>query len=103
MANVYQPSDAFTRLRAAADDLAREGYRVVIDINRANEREHIERGPVSSPVVPRMPIPSLPPGSVKEYKPRCAKCGLDLSGPVGYVCPVANCPTFPQVTCGDAR
>lgn len=24
---------------------------------------------------------------------RCPKCGMEFNGPMGYVCPVPNCPT----------
>jgi len=30
----------------------------------------------------------------------CPKCGIKISGVMGYVCSSPNCPTFPQVTCG---
>ena len=36
-------------------------------------------------------------GKVKES---CPKCGIKISGVMGYVCSSPNCPTFPQVTCG---
>jgi len=35
-------------------------------------------------------------GKVKES---CPKCGIKISGVMGYVCSSPNCPTFPQVTC----
>jgi len=31
---------------------------------------------------------------------RCPKCGINISGVMGYVCHSPGCPTFPQVTCG---
>ena len=32
-------------------------------------------------------------------KPKCSKCGMDLSNVMGYVCAAIDCPTFPKVTC----
>ena len=32
-------------------------------------------------------------------KDNCPKCGIKISGVMGYVCTSINCPTFPQVTC----
>lgn len=37
------------------------------------------------------------PTSIRET---CPKCGMKVSGVMGYVCASPNCPTFPQVTCG---
>lgn len=45
---------------------------------------------------PYVPQPNM---SVKET---CPKCGIKISGVMGYVCSSPNCPTFPQVTCGTA-
>jgi|SanBayMetagenome_1026888.scaffolds.fasta_scaffold48864_2 hypothetical protein len=36
-------------------------------------------------------------------KEKCPKCGISLSGVMGYVCSSPNCPTFPQVTCEVGR
>jgi hypothetical protein len=35
-------------------------------------------------------------------KEKCTKCGIKISGVMGYVCSSPNCPTFPQVTCGTS-
>lgn len=46
---------------------------------------------------PRPPyVPQYP-----QYDPRetCPKCGMKISGVMGYVCSSPNCPTFVQVTC----
>ena len=29
----------------------------------------------------------------KPITTKCPRCGLDFNGPMGYVCPVADCPT----------
>ena len=29
----------------------------------------------------------------------CDRCGIDFSGVTGYVCPSANCPVQPPITC----
>lgn len=39
---------------------------------------------------------ALPPMGTK---PICSKCGMELSGVMGYVCPAQDCPTFAKVTC----
>jgi hypothetical protein len=33
-------------------------------------------------------------------KETCPKCGIKISGVMGYVCASPNCPTFPKITCG---
>ena len=37
-----------------------------------------------------------------QVKETCPKCGIKISGVMGYVCYSPNCPTFPQVTCGPS-
>ena len=32
-------------------------------------------------------------------KPKCGKCGMDLSNVMGYVCADTYCPTFMKATC----
>ena len=32
-------------------------------------------------------------------KPKCSKCGMDLSNVMGYVCAAIDCPTFLKTTC----
>lgn len=32
-------------------------------------------------------------------KPKCSKCGMDLSNVMGYVCAAIDCPTFLKATC----
>ena len=34
-----------------------------------------------------------------DPKPKCQKCGIALSGVMGYVCSDNNCPTFMKATC----
>lgn len=47
-----------------------------------------------------LPPPYVPPGTVWGQRDTCPKCGIKISGVMGYVCSSPNCPTFPQVTCG---
>lgn len=37
-----------------------------------------------------------------QVKETCPKCGIKISGVMGYVCYSPGCPTFPQVTCGPS-
>lgn len=48
------------------------------------------------------PVPSLWPKSLPEYqsKDKCPKCGITISGVMGYVCSSINCPTFYQASYG---
>lgn len=32
-------------------------------------------------------------------KPKCRKCGMELSNVMGYVCAAIDCPTFLKTTC----
>jgi len=48
-----------------------------------------------------LPPPYVPPGTVWGQSDVCPKCGIKISGVMGYVCNSPNCPTFPQVTCGS--
>lgn len=34
-----------------------------------------------------------------DTREMCPKCGVKISGVMGYVCNSPNCPTFVQVTC----
>lgn len=34
-----------------------------------------------------------------DTRETCPKCGMKISGVMGYVCNSQNCPTFMQVTC----
>ncbi len=43
------------------------------------------------------PYPAWP--SIGIGKTKCAVCGLDWSGPMGYVCPNSACPIQPRSTC----
>jgi hypothetical protein len=46
------------------------------------------------------PVPyTLPYEPLTKTKDNCPKCGIKISGVMGYVCTSINCPTFPQVTC----
>lgn len=31
--------------------------------------------------------------------PKCSRCGINLTGAMGYVCNDAQCPTFARITC----
>jgi len=45
---------------------------------------------------PAMPgMPNLAP----KADNRCAKCGIDWSGAMGYACGMTDCPVQPRVTC----
>lgn len=46
---------------------------------------------------PYNPIPINYPYTYE--KPKCRKCGMDLSNVMGYVCAAIDCPTFPKITC----
>jgi hypothetical protein len=35
-----------------------------------------------------------------DVRETCPKCGVKISGVMGYVCNSPNCPTFLQVSCG---
>jgi hypothetical protein len=51
----------------------------------------LETGRYPYPVNPTWP--TTPPGPFYN-KPKCGKCGIELSNVMGYVCPDAYCPTF---------
>jgi len=38
---------------------------------------------------PYIPTTTFPPNLAKDT---CPKCGIDISGPIGYVCQDINCP-----------
>lgn len=40
-----------------------------------------------------------PPTPLVTESPRCARCGLQLSGNMSYACGDMRCPTFLKVTC----
>ncbi len=44
---------------------------------------------------PVQPPPYVPPPA---YPRQCARCGISLSGVMGFVCGDPQCPTFPRVT-----
>jgi len=51
------------------------------------------------------PIPPYVPYTPKDIDPyigvmKCSKCGMEFRGPVGYVCPDNNCPTFMKTYSG---
>jgi hypothetical protein len=52
--------------------------------------------PPTYPTYPTYPKPSWP-GESQTNK--CIKCGLTLTGVMGYVCNDSQCPTFARVTC----
>lgn len=53
-----------------------------------------------TPSFPRPHIPYNPLfPTVSQTKPQCPKCGIHLSGVMGYVCNDAQCPTFMKATC----
>lgn len=45
------------------------------------------------PISPTFPMPLVEAGR------NCSRCGISLTGAMGYVCSDAQCPTFPRVTC----
>ena len=45
------------------------------------------------------PTPLPGPFPVVNERPQCPKCGIALSGVMGYVCSDQHCPTFMKVTC----
>ena len=48
-----------------------------------------------------IPPPYVPPYNTSLYvKETCPKCGMKISGVMGYVCSSPNCPTFLQVSSG---
>ena len=49
------------------------------------------------PYNPQPIWPTTPPGYYS--KPKCSKCGMELSNVMGYVCAAIDCPTFMKVTC----
>jgi hypothetical protein len=51
----------------------------------------LESGRYPYPVNPTWP--TTPPGPF-YHKPKCGKCGIELSNVMGYVCSDAYCPTF---------
>lgn len=61
---------------------------VVIDWQKAYE-EIMRRSNIDP--IPVNPLPFFP-APVKDVR-KCPKCGLELSGVMGYVCPNVRCPT----------
>ena len=57
----------------------------------------LEAGRYPYPVQPSWP--TTPPGTFYA-KPKCSKCGMELSNVMGYVCADTYCPTFMNVACG---
>ena len=54
--------------------------------------ERLERT-IFPPYVPYAPM-RVPPQTTSA----CSKCGMGLSGGMGYVCPRSDCPTFSRAT-----
>lgn len=48
---------------------------------------------------PSFPRPYIKYPTQNDPKPKCQKCGISLSGVMGYVCRDNHCPTFMKVTC----
>jgi hypothetical protein len=48
---------------------------------------------------PSFPRPYIKYPTENDPKPKCQKCGIALSGVMGYVCGDSKCPTFMKVTC----
>lgn len=44
-----------------------------------------------------------PPTQPQWVNNRCSDCGLDLSKPLGYVCPRMGCKHFIQITCSSSN
>lgn len=49
--------------------------------------------------LPSFPRPYIKYPTQNDLKPKCQKCGIGLSGVLGYVCSDQHCPTFMKVTC----
>jgi hypothetical protein len=66
-----------------------------------NMVEMVKRQPWHSPMeqTPSFPRPYIKYPTLDNPKPQCPKCGIHLSGVMGYVCNDAQCPTFMKVTC----
>lgn len=60
------------------------------------EKLESERHPPPPPLPP-MPTPYLPPNTYGSS--HCPRCGIDWSGPMGYVCYDDKCPMRFNVTC----
>lgn len=58
----------------------------------------LEEGKKIGMGLPQIGWPSTSP--YLDLKEHCPKCGIKISGAMGYVCHSPGCPTFPQVTCG---
>jgi len=70
------------------------------------EEDNDEYAPGSQPekLMEEWGLPDFPPPYIKyptqkNPMPQCPKCGLGLSGVMGYVCSDQYCPTFMKVTC----
>jgi len=66
-----------------------------------NMVEKIKQQSRHSPMeqTPSFPRPYIKYPTIDNPKPQCPKCGLGLSGVMGYVCSDQHCPTFMKVTC----
>lgn len=77
-------------------DWLEAAYNVGLAAGAATQPSPMEQ----TPSFPRPHIPHNPllPTPVAYAYNRCTKCGLHLSGVMGYVCNDSRCPTFPTVT-----
>lgn len=63
-------------------------------------REGLATPSVTAPVIPTWPNP-MPCQDMKfGTSTNCSKCGINLTGVMGYVCSDMNCPTFRNVWSG---
>lgn len=65
------------------------------------KRKDLEK--ISDPVHPPLPSPNqfMWPNIAQRNDNNCPVCGIDCTGPMGYVCNNRNCPT-PRSTCATS-
>lgn len=73
-----------------SDDYAKgfkEGFKIGLEEGKRNQ--NLNPVPYTQPYVP-----------LSLMKDKCPKCGITISGVMGYVCSSINCPTFYQASYG---
>lgn len=55
----------------------------------------LAEGKKQTPIFPKIDWPGTTPDF--NIKSSCPKCGMQISGIMGYVCTTLNCPTFPNI------
>lgn len=74
--------------------------KILNDLVEKFEKQHNYPPMEQTPSFPRPQIPYNPLfPTVSQTKPQCPKCGIHLSGVMGYVCGDNHCPTFMKATC----